>query len=111
MSLFSYLHQFYHYLIIFVIIWLIIALLFSPAMPRGPKKWVRGLKKPQGAPRGRMSAYAFFIQTSREDLKAKCPDDAIKFNDFSRKCADKWQVNMIYNIPNYYYYIIIMYNN
>ncbi|KAK8753405.1 hypothetical protein OTU49_004360 [Cherax quadricarinatus] len=42
-------------------------------------------------PRGRMSAYAFFVQTCREEHKKKHPDENVIFSEFSRKCADRWK--------------------
>lgn len=42
-------------------------------------------------PRGRMSAYAFFVQTCREEHKKKHPDESVVFAEFSRKCADRWK--------------------
>lgn len=55
----------------------------------------RGYRKPENAPRGRMSAYAFFIQTCREEHKQKHPGETIVFREFSRKCADRWKVTLI----------------
>lgn len=45
----------------------------------------------EAKPRGRMSAYAFFVQSCREEHKKKHPDENVVFADFSRKCADKWK--------------------
>ncbi|KAK7074319.1 High mobility group box 1 [Halocaridina rubra] len=42
-------------------------------------------------PRGRMSAYAFFVQTCREEHKKKHPEENVVFSEFSRKCADRWK--------------------
>uniref|UniRef100_A0A0P4X285 HMG box domain-containing protein n=1 Tax=Scylla olivacea TaxID=85551 RepID=A0A0P4X285_SCYOL len=42
-------------------------------------------------PRGRMSAYAFFVQTCREEHKKKHPDENVVFSEFSRKCAERWK--------------------
>lgn len=44
-----------------------------------------------GKPRGRMSAYAFFVQTCREEHKKKHPGESVVFAEFSRKCAEKWK--------------------
>lgn len=38
-----------------------------------------------------MSAYAFFIQTCREEHKQQHPGETIVFRDFSKKCADRWK--------------------
>jgi len=43
-------------------------------------------------PRGRMTAYAFFVQTCREEHKKKHPDESVVFAEFSRKCAERWKV-------------------
>jgi len=47
--------------------------------------------KKDGKPRGRMTAYAFFVQTCREEHKKKHPDESVVFAEFSRKCAEKWK--------------------
>jgi high mobility group protein B1 len=58
-------------------------------MPRG---------KADAKPRGRMTAYAFFVQTCREEHKKKHPDENVIFAEFSKKCAERWKVSykMIY---------------
>ncbi|XP_037086834.1 high mobility group protein DSP1-like [Pollicipes pollicipes] len=43
-------------------------------------------------PRGRMSSYAYFVQTCREEHRKKHPDEAIAFAAFSKKCSDRWKV-------------------
>ncbi|GBP12272.1 High mobility group protein DSP1, partial [Eumeta japonica] len=42
-------------------------------------------------PRGRMTAYAYFVQTCREEHKKKHPDETVIFAEFSRKCAERWK--------------------
>ncbi|XP_064482042.1 high mobility group protein B1-like [Ornithodoros turicata] len=42
-------------------------------------------------PRGRMSAYAFFVQTCREEHKKKHPGESVVFKEFSKKCAERWK--------------------
>lgn len=42
-------------------------------------------------PRGRMSAYAFFVQTCREEHKKKHPTENVVFAEFSKKCAERWK--------------------
>lgn len=44
-----------------------------------------------GKPRGRMTAYAFFVQTCREEHKKKHPGESVVFAEFSKKCAEKWK--------------------
>lgn len=47
--------------------------------------------KSDGKPKGRMSAYAYFVQTCREEHKKKHPSENVVFAEFSRKCADRWK--------------------
>ena len=49
-------------------------------------------------PRGRMTAYAFFVQTCREEHKKKHPEESVIFAEFSRKCAERWKVNIAKSI-------------
>jgi len=42
-------------------------------------------------PRGRMSAYAFFVQKCREEHKKLHPEESVVFSEFSKKCAEKWK--------------------
>ncbi|XP_039745632.1 high mobility group protein DSP1-like isoform X3 [Pararge aegeria] len=46
--------------------------------------------KPYNKPRGRMTAYAFFVQTCREEHKKKHPEENVVFAAFSKKCAERW---------------------
>lgn len=50
---------------------------------------IRG--KADAKPRGRMTAYAYFVQTCREEHKKKHPDETVIFAEFSRKCAERWK--------------------
>jgi len=52
---------------------------------------IRG--KADAKPRGRMTAYAYFVQTCREEHKKKHPDETVIFAEFSRKCAERWKVS------------------
>lgn len=47
--------------------------------------------KKDDKPRGRMSSYAFFVQTCREEHKKKHPNDTVVFTEFTKKCAEKWK--------------------
>ncbi|XP_071452752.1 high mobility group-T protein isoform X1 [Hetaerina americana] len=47
--------------------------------------------KAEAKPRGRMTAYAFFVQTCREEHKKRHPDENVVFAEFSRKCAERWK--------------------
>lgn len=52
--------------------------------------------KADAKPRGRMTAYAYFVQTCREEHKKKHPDESVIFAEFSRKCAERWKVSSRY---------------
>ena len=47
--------------------------------------------KNDGKPRGKMSSYAFFVQTCREEHKKKHPGEQVVFAEFSKKCSEKWK--------------------
>lgn len=61
-------------------------------MQATPVKIGRGGK--DNKPRGRMTAYAFFVQTCREEHKKKHPEESVIFAEFSRKCAERWKVTV-----------------
>uniref|UniRef100_A0A8C2M5W9 HMG box domain-containing protein n=1 Tax=Cricetulus griseus TaxID=10029 RepID=A0A8C2M5W9_CRIGR len=42
-------------------------------------------------PTGKMSSYAFFMQTSREEHKKKHQDASVNFSEFSKKCSERWK--------------------
>ncbi|KAK2142646.1 hypothetical protein LSH36_930g00157, partial [Paralvinella palmiformis] len=44
-----------------------------------------------GKPRGRMTSYAFFIQSSREEQRTRNPNEKVVFTEFSKLCAEKWK--------------------
>jgi len=44
-----------------------------------------------GKPRGKMTAYAFFVHTCRQELKNSRPNQNVVFGEFSKKCASKWK--------------------
>ena len=44
-----------------------------------------------GKPRGKMTAYAFFVHTCRQELKNSRPNQNVVFGEFSKKCAAKWK--------------------
>jgi hypothetical protein len=46
-------------------------------------------------PKGRMSAYAYFMQTCREDQKKTNPGGTVNFSEFTKKCAERWKVSLI----------------
>lgn len=43
-------------------------------------------------PKGKMSAYAYFVQTCREEQKNKNPEIPVNFSEFSKKCSGRWKV-------------------
>lgn len=47
--------------------------------------------KNAGKPKGRMSAYTFFVQTCREEHRKKHPNENVNFTEFSKKCAERWK--------------------
>ncbi|EPQ13712.1 High mobility group protein B3 [Myotis brandtii] len=42
-------------------------------------------------PKGKMPAYAFFVQTCREEHKKKNPEVPVNFAEFSKKCSERWK--------------------
>ncbi|XP_029522276.1 high mobility group protein B3a [Oncorhynchus nerka] len=44
-----------------------------------------------GKPKGKMSAYAYFVQTCREEHKKKSPEIPVNFAEFSKKCSGRWK--------------------
>ncbi|CAH8851813.1 unnamed protein product [Trichobilharzia szidati] len=48
--------------------------------------------KDKNKPKGPMSAYACFVQVIREEHKKKHPGEQIVFRDFSKKCAERWNL-------------------
>jgi high mobility group protein B1 len=47
-----------------------------------------------------MTAYAFFVQTCREEHKKKHPEESVIFAEFSRKCAERWKVRKLLNVQH-----------
>lgn len=41
--------------------------------------------------KGKMSAFAFFMQMKREEHKKKMKDIFVNFAEFSKKCSEKWK--------------------
>ncbi|XP_032886146.1 high mobility group protein B3 [Amblyraja radiata] len=48
-------------------------------------------KRDPKKPRGKMSSYAYFVQTCREEHKKKTPDIPVNFSDFSKRCSERWK--------------------
>ncbi|KAB0378136.1 hypothetical protein FD755_009714 [Muntiacus reevesi] len=42
-------------------------------------------------PKGKMSAYVFFVQTCREEHTKKNPEVPVNFAEFSKKCSERWK--------------------
>ncbi|XP_030648279.1 high mobility group protein B1a [Chanos chanos] len=47
--------------------------------------------KDPAKPRGKMSSYAYFVQTCREEHKKKHPEATVNFSEFSKKCSERWK--------------------
>ena len=56
-------------------------------------------------PKGRMSAYTFFVQTCREEHRKKHPNENVNFTEFSKKCAERWKV------ISHTFFLLILFNN
>lgn len=54
-------------------------------------------------PRGKMSSYAYFVQTCREEHKKKHPDASVNFAEFSKKCSERWKVR-----KNFFFYFFLI---
>jgi hypothetical protein len=48
-------------------------------------------KEDLNKPRGKMSSYAFFSQTFREEPKEKHQDASVNSLEFSEKCSERWK--------------------
>ncbi|XP_043730895.1 high mobility group protein B2-like [Cervus elaphus] len=59
---------------------------------RGETRPLRGTlrKGDPNKPRGKMSPYAFSVQTCCEEHK-KHPDSSVNFAEFSKKCSERWK--------------------
>ncbi|XDV18509.1 hypothetical protein PO909_024183 [Leuciscus waleckii] len=42
-------------------------------------------------PKGKMSSYAYFVQTCREEHKKKSPEIPVSFSEFSKRCSGRWK--------------------
>jgi HMG-box domain len=50
--------------------------------------------KEMNKPKGRMSAYTFFVQKCRDEHRKAYPNENANFSEFSKKCAEKWKVSV-----------------
>lgn len=48
--------------------------------------------KDANKPKGRTSAYAFFVLYCREEHKKKSPGTSVNFAKFSKTCSERWKV-------------------
>ena len=63
-------------------------------------------------PRGRMSSYAYFVQTCREEHRKKHPNEAIAFAAFSKKCSERWKVclhSLLLCLVHYFRFFVMRY--
>lgn len=53
---------------------------------------IRMAKGDPRKPKGKMSAYAYFVQTCHEEHKKKTPEVPVNFTEFSKKCSARWKM-------------------
>jgi hypothetical protein len=46
-------------------------------------------------PKGRMTAYAYFVKNCRDEHTKKHPNEGVAFAEFSKKCAERWKVSVM----------------
>ncbi|XP_078683532.1 high mobility group protein DSP1-like [Branchiostoma floridae x Branchiostoma belcheri] len=49
------------------------------------------MPKDKNKPKGKMSAYACFVQECRREHEKKYPNKQVVFTEFSQKCASRWK--------------------
>ena len=54
--------------------------------------------KDHGRPKGKMSSYAFFVTTCRDEHKKKHPGTPVNFSEFSKKCSERWKVGELFDV-------------
>ncbi|RVE60888.1 hypothetical protein OJAV_G00185720 [Oryzias javanicus] len=59
--------------------------------PPAPLRVSRMMRKDVNKPKGKTSAYAFFVQTCREEHRKKNPEQSVNFAEFSKKCSERWK--------------------
>ncbi|KAK5609172.1 High mobility group box 1 [Crenichthys baileyi] len=64
---------------------------FSSHCFRGTTRRRVKMGKDPKKPRGKMSSYAYFVQTCREEHKKKHPEATVNFSEFSKKCSERWK--------------------
>lgn len=63
---------------------------YLPTMPKTEMD-TKNKQDNKKKPKGRMSAYTFFVQTCREEHRKKHPNENVNFTEFSKKCAERWK--------------------
>ena len=61
------------------------------ALPRLANNTVKMAISDPKKPKGKMCAYAFFVQMCREEHKKKNPEVPVNFAEFSKKCSERWK--------------------
>ena len=59
-------------------------------------------------PKGRMSNYTFFVQMCREEHRKKHPNENVNFTEFSKKCAERWKVIILFLHDKYIFILILI---
>lgn len=52
---------------------------------------IPGMDANDNKPKGKMTAYAFFVQICRDEHKRKHPDEQVSLNEFTKKCSERWK--------------------
>ena len=61
------------------------------ALPRLANNTVKMAISDPKKPKGKMCAYAFFVQMCREEHKKKNPEVPVNSAEFSKKCSERWK--------------------
>lgn len=52
---------------------------------------IPGMDANDNKPKGKMTAYAFFVQICRDEHKRKHPDEQVSLTEFTKKCSERWK--------------------
>jgi len=52
---------------------------------------IPGMDANDNKPKGKMTAYAFFVQICRDEHKRKHPDEQVSLIEFTKKCSERWK--------------------
>ncbi|XP_058119699.1 high mobility group protein B2-like [Anopheles ziemanni] len=63
----------------------------APPVNTPQRKMVTPAKVKDNKPKGRLTAYNYFLQTCRDEHKKQHPDEQVIFAEFSRKCGERWK--------------------